>query len=95
MSEHEGFCIPLVEAMRYGVPVLAYASTGIPSTMGDAGVLIEQKEYPVIAEIAHEVITNDSLRTRLVAGQRDRLAEFAPSVVREQLRQCLDLAFDL
>ena len=95
MSEHEGFCIPLVEAMRYGVPVLAYASTGIPSTMGDAGVLIEQKEYPVIAEIAHEVITNDSLRTRLVKCQRERLAAFAPDVVRDEFRKCLDLASNL
>ena len=94
MSEHEGFCIPLVEAMRYGVPVLAYASTGVPSTMGDAGVLILRKEYPAVAEIAHEVITNDSLRARLVKSQRDRLAAFAPEVVRDQLRKCLDLAFN-
>lgn len=95
MSEHEGFCIPLIEAMRCDVPVLAYASTSVPSTLGDAGVLVRRKEYPIIAEIAHEVIANDSLRTRLVSRQRERLAAFAPDVVRAQFRECLDRACNL
>jgi len=94
MSEHEGFCIPLVEAMHCDVPVIAYASTSVPFTLGEAGVLIRRKEYPVIAEIAHEVVTNDALRARLINCQRERAAAFAPDVVRDELRKCLDKVSD-
>jgi glycosyltransferase involved in cell wall biosynthesis len=95
MSEHEGFCIPLIEAMYFDLPVLAYASTGVPATLGDAGVLIQHKAYPVIAEMVHEIIADEKLRGRLIQNQRARLAAFAPDVVRAQLRACLDLAFRL
>jgi glycosyltransferase involved in cell wall biosynthesis len=90
MSEHEGFCIPLVEAMYCGLPVIAYASTGIPFTMGDAGALIRRKEYPLVAEVVHEIVTNALLRSRLVEGQRARLAVFAPDATYVKLRACLD-----
>lgn len=89
MSEHEGFCIPLVEAMRFGVPVLAYASTGVPYTLGDAGVLFQRKDYPVIAEMAHEIIANKPLRDRLVTAQRARVEAFAPEHARERFWTCL------
>lgn len=95
MSEHEGFCIPLIEAMYYSLPVLAYASTSVPSTLGTAGVMIREKEYPTIAEIAHEIITSDSLRSRLVEGQRARLTAFTPDAAREGFRTCLDAAITL
>ncbi|MBI2469577.1 MAG: glycosyltransferase, partial [Candidatus Rokubacteria bacterium] len=46
MSEHEGFCVPLLEAMHFGVPIVAYASTGVPDTLGDAGLLVADKDFP-------------------------------------------------
>jgi L-malate glycosyltransferase len=92
MSEHEGFCIPLVEAMRYDVPVFAYASTAIPYTLGDAGVLFHHKEYSLIAEMVHQVVTDDSLKKNLIRRQRARLAAFAPNIARAQLRECLERA---
>ncbi len=79
MSEHEGFCIPLVEAMHYDVPVVAHAATGVPDTLGDAGILIKQKTPAVIAEMIHELLTAEDLRAAIVAGQRARLAAFAPA----------------
>jgi glycosyltransferase involved in cell wall biosynthesis len=91
MSEHEGFCIPLVEAMHFGLPVLAYASTGVPYTLNGTGVLFHRKEYPVIAEVAHEVITNATLRARLARRQQVRLADFEPDRARAQFRECLDV----
>lgn len=94
MSEHEGFCVPLVEAMYCRIPILAYASTGIPDTMGDAGVLIKCKDYPAVAELAHEMISNNSLRERLVEKQRARLAAFVPDVVQAKFRACLDFAIN-
>jgi len=90
MSEHEGFCIPLVEAMCFDVPVLAYASTGVPSTLGDAGVLFHRKEYPVIAEMVHEIIENKPLRDRVIATQRARVDFFAPERTRERFWNCLE-----
>ncbi len=92
MSEHEGFCIPLVEAMRFDVPILAYASTGIPDTVGDAGVLVRAKAFPIIAEIAEQMIADLSFRQRLIKGQRNRLVAFAPDAVRAQFQACLDRA---
>jgi len=90
MSEHEGFCIPLVEAMYYSLPVIAYASTGVPYTLDGAGVLVRQKEFPAIAEVAHEILTNETLRARLEHTQRARLDVFAPEVARAQFRACLE-----
>ena len=52
MSEHEGFCVPLLEAMYHRVPILAYAAAGVPDTLDTAGILIREKDYPLIAEMA-------------------------------------------
>ena len=90
MSEHEGFCIPLVEAMHYDVPVVAYASTGVPFTMGNAGILLRKKVPYVIAELVHEIVTNEDFRQRIVAGQRRRLKSFAPEQARARVRACFE-----
>ncbi len=94
MSEHEGFCIPLLEAMHYDLPVMAFAATGVPLTLSGAGVALTAKNYPMIAEIANEIISNPEFRMRLVERQRARLADFAPAWAREQIRQCLRAAMD-
>lgn len=92
MSEHEGFCIPLVEAMHFGVPILAYASTSVPATLGGAGVLFKSKDHRLIAEAAQEIVGNAGLRERLCEGERVRLQAFQPAAVRAQFRTCLDRA---
>lgn len=89
MSEHEGFCIPLIEAMYYALPVMAFASTGVPITLNGAGVLLKRKEYPLVAEIAHEITTNHALRSGLLKAQDRRLADLAPSTARAQFHACL------
>lgn len=67
LSEHEGFCVPVVEAMALGVPVVASARAAIPSTVGDAGILIDDPDDPVlVAGVLHEVITDETLRWILV-----------------------------
>ena len=74
MSEHEGFCAPLVEAMLYKLPVLALGSTAIPETLGGAGVLFSQPpDFPLIAETVAEVLHNEPLRKAIVARQDKRL----------------------
>jgi glycosyltransferase involved in cell wall biosynthesis len=76
LSEHEGFSVPLVEAMAAGVPVLAYASSAVPDTLGGSGVLFEPKDLEFAAELLGELAFNDRLRASVVAGQRQRLKDF-------------------
>lgn len=68
-SEHEGFCVPIVEAFHMGVPVLAFASTAIPSTMDGAGILYTNKDPLHVAALIDRVATDAALQTRLVEGQ--------------------------
>jgi L-malate glycosyltransferase len=90
MSEHEGFCVPLLEAMHFGVPVVAFAAAGVPGTLGHAGLLVHDRDFPVIAEVVHEVVTTPAVRASVIAGQRARLRAFDAKSVAEQLRSHLD-----
>ena len=75
-SEHEGFCIPLLEAMTFEKPILARSCAAIPETVGDAALLVPEYEGPAyFAEAAAELLSDANLRDRLVAGGRRRLAE--------------------
>ena len=89
MSEHEGFCVPLVEAMLNDVPVLAYAAAAVPDTLGRAGVQVHEKDFPVIAEWAALLTGDDEFRRRVVAGQRARAQDFRPEIVGGRLRTYL------
>jgi glycosyltransferase involved in cell wall biosynthesis len=75
MSEHEGFCLPLVESLVFDVPIVAYDSTAVPDTLGGAGVLVREKRFDRLAELVDIVAHDAALRARLIAGQRARLAE--------------------
>lgn len=90
MSEHEGFCVPLLEAMHYRVPVVAYAAGAVPDTMGDAGLLVREKRYAAIAEAVHLLVTDEALRARVIARQTERLRSFEEKNAAESLRKVLD-----
>jgi glycosyltransferase involved in cell wall biosynthesis len=81
LSEHEGFCVPLVEAMASDVPVMAYASTAVPETLGGAGVLFSPKDFERAAELLGELAFNDAFRRAVVEGQRARLAAFGDVMI--------------
>jgi L-malate glycosyltransferase len=68
-SEHEGFCVPLVEAFHMGVPVLAYAATAVPATMDGAGLLYDHKDPLQVSGLIDAVVGNDSVRERVIASQ--------------------------
>lgn len=78
MSEHEGFCVPLVESMIYDLPVLAYAATAVPETLGGCGVSFTEKSLPHLAAVMDAMLYNESLRAAILAGQRKRLDYFTP-----------------
>ena len=84
LSEHEGFCVPLLEAMAADVPVLAYAAAAVPDTLGGAGVQFAPKDLEQAAELAGALAFDDNLREHVIVGQRRRLQDFGdPRIVRE------------
>mgnify|MGYP006276371433 FL=1 len=68
-SEHEGFCVPLIESFHMGVPVLAYAATAVPSTMDGAGVLYDTKDPLYVAGLINAIVDDRDLSARIVDGQ--------------------------
>ncbi|MEP7200493.1 MAG: glycosyltransferase family 4 protein [Chloroflexota bacterium] len=90
LSEHEGFGVPLLEAMRFDVPVLAFNATGVPYALGDAGVLFNRKRYDAIGETIDMVTRDDVIRRQLLVGQQQRLAQLSPAVTTELLRTIVD-----
>jgi len=64
-SEHEGFCVPVVEAMAHHVPVVAYASTALTKTLGAAGIVWEQRDPDLLAASINEIATNSDTATGL------------------------------
>jgi glycosyltransferase involved in cell wall biosynthesis len=90
LSEHEGFKVPVVEAMHFGIPVVAYAATAVPETVGDAGVLLPTKDPMVVAEAVHRVMTDDGLRADLVAAGRRRAEDFSLARTSKRLLDLLD-----
>jgi glycosyltransferase involved in cell wall biosynthesis len=87
MSEHEGFGVPLVEAMLTGVPILARRCAAVPHTLGTAGVQFDDEPILEVAAMAHRLATDRALRDGVLAGQRRRLAAFAPAAVEDALRR--------
>ena len=76
MSEHEGFGVPLLEAMAADVPVLAYSCAAIPELLDGAGVQFSAKELDHVAELLGILAYDEDVRARVIAGQRARLARF-------------------
>jgi L-malate glycosyltransferase len=85
LSEHEGFCVPLLEAMAADVPVLAYGATAVPDTLGGAGVQFTPKDLEVAAELLGALAYDQPLRRQVIAGQRRRLVDFGDARIQEAL----------
>ncbi len=92
MSEHEGFGVPLVEAMAADLPVLAFGAAAVPETMGGRGIVFDEKHFAALAELVQLVTTNPELRTKVIAGQRERVAELSFSATRDALAKCVPKA---
>jgi len=90
MSEHEGFCVPLVEAMYFGVPVVACASSAVPETLGKGGLLLRKKDPELTAAAVNKVLTDGELRDALVQAGKERLKDFSYETVKEQFLNCLE-----
>lgn len=91
MSEHEGFCVPLVEAMFFGVPIIAYNCTAVPLTLSDGGILVDKKDPVETAALINRIIVDSSLRDMMKENQQRRLADFQYEKVAEKFRNYLQL----
>lgn len=86
MSEHEGFCIPVLEAMAHRVPVLAHAAAAVPETLDGAGVLFTDKDFAAVAAMAHRLARDQALREAVLKGQDERLARYTQQDLAGTLR---------
>jgi glycosyltransferase involved in cell wall biosynthesis len=86
LSEHEGFCAPLVESMAMDLPILAYGAAAIPETLNGAGIEFAPKDLEYAAELMGALAFDDGLRQQVIAGQRRRLADFSEARIERQLR---------
>lgn len=73
MSEHEGFGVPLLEAMKMGVPVVAYRSSAILETMNGAGIVVTEKNYAYIGTLFHELLKDKEIYEAIVQDQFERI----------------------
>lgn len=90
MSDHEGFCAPLLEAMAWHVPVFAWAAGAVPETLDGAGVLFSRGTPPeTMAETIHRVLSDPALREAVVKKQDERLARFRARDAWAELRAML------
>lgn len=82
MSEHEGFGVPLVEAMHMDVPVMAFSAAAVPYTMSGGGIVFHRKDNMIILSELAQILTEDnSIRTGLIDSQRMRLEYFSARAV--------------
>ena len=71
-SEHEGFCVPLVEAMAMKVPIVAYGSTAIPETAKDSGIILDQRDPYLLAQAIHYLLGDEETKMTLIARGTER-----------------------
>ena len=86
-SEHEGFCVPVIEAFYKHVPVIAYAATAVPATMDGGGILHDNKDPLHVAELMAAVLDDPDLEDSVIASQNAALArlrqkDFAGTLLR-------------
>jgi glycosyltransferase involved in cell wall biosynthesis len=77
LSVHEGFGVPLIEAMHSSMPVVALATGAVPATVGDAGLLLDRSDPTLVAATVHRVLSDEELRRRLVAAGSAQVARLS------------------
>ncbi|MGA2838319.1 MAG: glycosyltransferase, partial [Acidimicrobiales bacterium] len=92
LSNHEGFCVPLLESMYHRLPIVSYANTAVPETVRQAGLILPDKEPARVAAAVHRVVTDSRLRDELAAAAAERVDWFALSRVQDGFVAALEAA---
>jgi glycosyltransferase involved in cell wall biosynthesis len=90
MSVHEGFCAPLLESLAHGAPVVARAAGAMPETIGEAGLVLEDSNYPLFAEAIHELTSSEATRSALYDAADRRLGHLQKDVLAPRIRAALE-----
>lgn len=77
MSEHEGFCLPLIEAMHFGLPVVGYAQGAVPETVSTGGIVVSEKRHAELAALFQMLAQPGELRSRMIERGRERVKAFS------------------
>jgi glycosyltransferase involved in cell wall biosynthesis len=89
LSEHEGYCVPLLEAMAADLPIIGYDAGAVAETMGDAGLLLPDKTPSLVAEAIKAVLAGE-LGERMAQGRRTQLMHHSAEVVRGRLKRFIE-----
>lgn len=90
MSEHEGFCVPLVEAMYFNIPIIARDTSAIAGTLGGSGILLPDNDPMAAAEMINRVITDGELRNAIIHNQKIRLKDFDNKKIQKQFLESME-----
>lgn len=89
MSEHEGFCVPLVESMFFEVPVIAYNTSAIDDTLGGSGILLDDNDPVFAAGVIDRLVNDSKLRKHVIEKQNERLRDFSYEKISEAFEKYL------
>lgn len=89
MSCHEGFCVPIIEAMYFNIPIVARNTTAIPYTLGEGGVLVDDNDPVIIAKLVEKIVSNKEFRDEIVKSQNEHLQKFSTESVEKHLIKVL------
>lgn len=92
MSEHEGFFVPVLECFYLGVPLVAYGgASAVRETMGEGGVILENKKYDLVAETMHRILSDSDFKKLVIGKQYERVKDFYPDKIKAKLEQIIKL----
>jgi glycosyltransferase involved in cell wall biosynthesis len=89
LSEHEGFCVPILEAMELGLPVVAFGAAAVTDTVGTAGLVLDDKDPVAVAVAVDELLRDPERRSALVEAGRARASTFALTSTSKQFLESL------
>ncbi|MBO6214244.1 MAG: glycosyltransferase family 4 protein, partial [Lachnospiraceae bacterium] len=89
LSEHEGFCVPLVEAMYFNIPIVTYTAGAVSSTMGDNTITLKSKDPIETAGVVDRIVTDGSLRENIIKTQKENLKRFLPETTGKQFIEAI------
>ncbi|MCP5048728.1 MAG: glycosyltransferase family 4 protein [bacterium] len=92
MSEHEGFCLPLIESSYFRLPVVAFDAGAVAETLDGSGILFNEKSFENVAGLIERVLYDERLRETLKNLQAERIEKYKnqsePGKLFDLLREC-------